>query len=95
MRFLTQILLLNKSFFFQPLFTGIFLSEYPSTVRNSSHKSSMNVERLKDFKGKDLALFIVMLIGVVGTVLIEQQLHNSNRAEIKIPVLIDDTRKRR
>ena len=43
----------------------------------------------------DMALFIVTVIGVIGTILIEWQIHNSNRSEIKIPVRSDDISTRR
>jgi hypothetical protein len=40
----------------------------------------------------DMALFIVMVIGVIGTLHIERQIHNSNRSDIKITVRSDETR---
>jgi hypothetical protein len=40
----------------------------------------------------DMVLFIVMVIGVIGTIFIERQVHKSNRSEIKIPVRSDETR---
>lgn len=40
----------------------------------------------KGVKGMVMALFIVLLIGAVGTVIIEWQINKSNRSEIQIPV---------
>ena len=37
-----------------------------------------------------MVLFIAMVIGVIGTIIIEWQLHKLNRAEIQIPVRSDD-----
>jgi hypothetical protein len=37
-----------------------------------------------------MMLFITMVIGVIGTIVIERQFHKSNRAEIHIPVRSDD-----
>jgi hypothetical protein len=37
-----------------------------------------------------MTLFIAMVIGVIGTIVIERQFHKSNRSEIRIPVRNED-----
>jgi len=37
-----------------------------------------------------MALFIVMLIGIVGTIFIERQFNMSSREVIRVPVRIDN-----
>ena len=82
---------MNKLIVVYALVMENFWTGTPPPVRNSPDRMSITVERLKEFKGMDMVLFVVMVIGVIGTLLIERQLHISNRSEIKIPVRSDDT----
>jgi hypothetical protein len=38
-----------------------------------------------------MALFIAIVVGVIGTLIIERQLNNPNRLEIRIPVRNEET----
>jgi hypothetical protein len=44
----------------------------------------------EEFNGKVMVLFFAMIIGIIGTIIIERQLQKSNRVESRVPVRSDD-----